>query len=751
MPTLSKPVGRRDFLRLSALAGGGLVIGFYLKSSGDATAAELAAPTAGTEFKPNAFIRIAPNGAVTIVSKQPEIGQGIKTSLPMVIAEELEVNWKDVTIEQADLNQIYGGQSAGGSRSTPSNYDNFRKLGATARAMLIDAAAQTWGVPASECTAENGTIKHSSGKVLKYGDLVAKASTLPVPASAPLKDPKDFKLMGKRITGVDNPKIVTGKPLFGIDTKLPGMLYAVYEKCPVWGGKVVSSNVDQVKSLPGVKDAFVIDGTTNTAGLVPGVAIVADSTWAAISARKQLRVTWDEGKYANDSWETFSSKAKELSTQPGTQTIRKNGDVEAAFASAAKVITAEYSYPFISHLSIEPQNCTAHWHDGKMEIWAPTQNPGVANGMITQLLEVPAENIIVHMMRAGGGFGRRLSGDYMIEAAAIAKRVSAPVKLTWTREDDLRHDQYRAGGFHYLKGAVDANGKIAAWKGHFVTFGSMRAGRGGGAPSLQGGQGATLDAAQFPAGFLDNYLSEQTVMECNIPMGPWRAPGNNVFSFVMQGFIDELAHAAGRDPLEFRLELLNDKKPEAANAGGRGGFGGGGFSAERMLGVVKLVAEKSGWNPKKFAKGKGQGIAFHFSHSGYIAMVAEVTVSQAGELKVDRVVAACDVGAQIVNLSGAESQVQGSVIDGLGTMMFQELNIERGRVVQSNLTEYPMIRIPDAPTKVEVHFLPTNYPTTGLGEPAMPPVAPTIGNAIFAACGKRVRQFPISRTDLRWS
>jgi isoquinoline 1-oxidoreductase subunit beta len=746
---ISRPVNRRDFLRFSAVAGGGLVIGFYLKTGSEGVAAEIAAPSAGAEFKPNAFIRIAPSGAVTIVSKQPEIGQGIKTSLPMVIAEELDVDWKDVTIEQGDLNTpLYGQQGAGGSRSTPTNYDNFRKLGATARAMLVEAAAQTWGVPASECTTASGTVKHSSGKVLKYGELVAKASTLAVPAAAPLKDPKDFKLMGTRVSGVDNPKIVTGKPLFGIDTKLPGMLYAVYEKCPVFGGKVVSANLDQIKSLPGVKDAFVIEGTTNLTGLMPGVAIVAESTWTAISARKQLKVTWDEGKYANDSWQGFATKAKELSTQPGTQTVLKDGDVDAAFAGAAKTITAEYSYPFISHLSIEPQNCTAHFHDGTMEIWAPTQQPGGGNGMITQILGVPADKITLHIMRSGGGFGRRLSSDFIIEAAAIAHKVPAPVKLTWTREDDMRHDHYRAAGFHYLKGAVDTAGKLVAWKNHYVTTGRMGTGRGGGAPALQASQG--LDAGQFPGGFLDNYLAEQSLMEANIPTGPWRAPGNNVFNFVMQGFVDELAHAANRDPLEFRLELLSQKKAAPAAGGGRGP-GGGGMNAERMMGVVKLAAEKAGWNPKKFPKGQGQGIAFCFSHSGYVAMVAEVTVSKAGELKVNRVVAACDIGAQIVNLSGAENQVEGSIVDGLGTMMYQELNIERGRIVQGNLTEYPMIRTTEAPAKIEVHFLRTNNPTTGLGEPAIPPVAPAIGNAIFAATGKRVRQFPIAHTDLRWS
>ncbi len=741
LPTLSGPIDRRNFLRFSALGGGALVLGFYLKSGASGAAAEVVNASAGaTEFSPNAFIRIAANGTVTLMSKQPEIGQGIKTSLPMIIAEELDVNWKDVVVQQADLNQqLYGNQSAGGSTSTPNNYDNFHKLGATAHAMLVEAAAQTWGVPAGECSTEGGAVLHrGSSKSLKYGELVAKAATLPVPASAPLKNPKDYKLLGTRVGGVDNPKIVTGQPLFGIDTKLPGMLYAVYEKCPVFGGKVVSANLDQVKALPGVKDAFVLEGTTNTAGLSPGVAIVADSTWAAFSARKQLKVTWDEGKFANDSWDAFSAKAKELSAQPGHTQVHKDGDVDTALAGAAQTITAEYSYPFISHLSIEPQNCTAHFKDGKMEIWAPSQSPAGGNGMITQLLGIPAANITVHMMRAGGGFGRRLTSDFIIEAAAIAQKVPAPVKLTWSREDDLHHDQFRAGGFHFLKGGIDANGKIVGWKNHFVTFGSMRPGRDGAAPSVQTGSGGALQKDQFPAMFLDNYFAEQSVMECNIPMGPWRAPGNNVFSFVMQSFIDELAHAAGRDPLEVRLELLSQKKS-------------GNYDAARMLGVTKLVAEKAGWNPKRFAKGQGQGIAFHFSHQGFIAMVAEVTVSKEGQLKVDRVVAACDVGAQIVNLSGAENQVEGSIVDGLGTMMFQELNIERGRIVQNNMTEYPMIRITDAPTKIEVHFLRTNNKTTGLGEPALPPVAPAIGNAIFAATGKRVRQFPISRTDLRWS
>jgi len=744
IPTIDS-LDRRGFLTLSALASGGLLLGFYLRSAGRALGAEVTNASAGvadSAFAPNAFIRITPAGIVTIISKQPEIGQGIKTSLPMVIAEELEVDWKDVHIEQAELNSIYGSQGAGGSTSTPNNYDNFHRVGAVARTMLVEAAAQTWSVPASECFAQAAAVHHRpSGKSLGYGELAAKAATLPVPEakSVQLKDPKDYKLLGTRVSGVDNPKVVTGQPLFGIVVHVPGLLYAVYEKCPVFGGKVVSANVDQIKTLPGVRDAFVIEGTPNLTGLVPGVAIVADSTWSAFSARKQLKVTWDEGKSAGDSWENFSKQAADISKKPGAQTLRKDGDVAAALAGAAKVVEAAYSYPFISHASMEPQNCTAHVRGNKIELWAPSQNPGSGAQLIAKTLGFAPENISVHMMRSGGGFGRRLSSDFMVEAAAIAQKVDAPVKLTWAREDDLRHDHYRAGGFHFLKGGIDASGKITAWQNHFVTF----------ANDGRPGSGGSLAPEEFPARFLPNYLGEQTMIDCGIPMGPWRAPGSNVFAWVFQSFIDELAAAAGRDPYEVHLELLGTKDlvGETPALGTRGA---GPYDAGRMRGVMKLVAAKADWG-RKLPKGQGQGIAFHFSHRGYFAEVAEVTVSKDGQLKVDRVVAACDIGAQIVNLSGAENQVEGSIVDGLGTLMFQELNIERGRVVQGNFHEYPMIRIGNAPSKIEVHFLKSDNPTTGLGEPALPPVAPAVCNAIFAATGKRVRTLPLSRTDLRWS
>jgi isoquinoline 1-oxidoreductase beta subunit len=742
---------RRSFLRNSAIAGGGLVLGSFwtLGLHAEQKITKDLAGSATSAFQPSAFIKIAEDGSVTLISKQPEIGQGIKTSLPMVIAEELEVNWKDVRIVQGDLNPLYGDQWAGGSMSTPINYEEFLKLGAIARTMLVEAAALTWKVPASECVAANSMVTHKASKrSLSYGALATKAATLQVPdiAAVKLKDPANYRLLGSRIGGVDNLALVTGKPLFGIDVKLPNMLYAIYEKSPVFGSKVKSANVDAIKALPGIRDAFIIEGTNDLKGLMPGVAIVGESTWATFSARKQLKVVWEDNAASNESWDDFTSKANAHSKQTGSDTLRKDGDVNAALAKASKVVEANYVYPFISHASIEPQNCTA-WYkpaDGTMEMWVPTQNPGAGQNIVTSVLKIPKEKITLHMTRSGGGFGRRLSADYVVEAAAIAMLVKAPVKLTWSREDDMRHDHFRAGGFHFMRGGVDAQGKLVAWHNHFVTFANkvMRDGK----SRLQNGSGGSLSGDEFPGRWIENCLLEQTSLECNIPMGPWRAPGSNVFAWVFHSFIDELAHAAGRDPLAFRLDILGDKDLMPAT-----GERGQPYHVGRMRAVLKEVAEKSGWGKRKFPKGQGQGIAFHFSHRGYIAEVAEVTVSKDGKLKVDRVVVVTDIGSQIVNLSGAENQVEGSVIDGLSTLMYPELDIQGGRIVQSNFNEYPLLRMVDSPTKIDVHFLKSKFPVTGLGEPAFPPLAPAVCNAIFAATGKRVRQLPLSRNDLRWS
>jgi isoquinoline 1-oxidoreductase beta subunit len=749
---------RRRFLKQSA--GAALVLGVQasglVAAASDPAADSTSASGAGNaEFAPNAFIRIGQDGRVTLVSKQPEIGQGIKTSLPMVIAEELEIDWKDVRIVQGDLNPVYGSQGAGGSTSTPTNYEPFHKLGATARAMLVEAAAQTWKVPASECRAEHGQVLHdASGRKLGYGALVKVAATLPVPdaKAVQLKDPSTYRLLGTRIGGVDNGLVVAGKPLFGIDTQLPGMLYATYVKCPTLGGRPVSANLAAIKAMPGVKDAFVIEGTDNLNGLRPGVAIVANSTWNAFRARKQLQVQWDEGDGAQHSWAGFMAQAQAAAKQPGTATLRKDGDVDAALAGAARTVEAAYTYPFISHASMEPQNCTAWFKpaDGSVELWAPTQNPGAGQALVASTFNIPKEKILLHITRSGGGFGRRLSSDFIVESVAIAQKVKAPVKLTWMREDDLQQDHFRAGGFHFLRGGVDAQGKLVAWHNHFVTFANRveRKAQDGSSEGsvLQPGSGAALSGDEFPGRWLQNCLLEQTPIECRIPMGPWRAPGSNVFAWVFHSFIDELAHAGGRDPVEFRLEMLGDKDMVPGT-----GERGVPYNVARMRGVLKAVAEKSGWGRNKFARGQGAGVAFHFSHRGYVAEVAEVTVTKDGKLSVDRVVVVSDIGAQIVNLSGAENQVQGAVIDGLSTLMYPTLDVEHGRIVQTNFHEYPLLRMPDTPPNIEAHFLKTDYPVTGLGEPVFPPLAPAVCNAIFAATGKRVRELPLSKADLSWS
>jgi isoquinoline 1-oxidoreductase beta subunit len=760
MNTPASPA-RRKFLRASTAGGAALVLGVHaaLADAAVTAAATPAEPVANPnsvpgEFAPNVFVRIDTDGHVTLVSKQPEIGQGIKTSLPMVIAEELDVPWTDVRVVQGDLNPAYGSQGAGGSTSTPNNYDNFRRLGATARTLLVQAAAKTWNVPAAQCATNAGAVVHAaSGRKLGYGELVQAAARLPLPApkDVKLKNPAAFTLLGTRVGGVDNAQIVSGKPLFGIDVQLPGMLYAVYVKCPTLGGRPVSANLDAVKALPGVKDAFLVEGTENLTGLQPGVAIVASSTWNAFRARKRLVVQWDEGEGVNHSWSGFTAQAQAAGAAAGAATLRRDGDLDAALAGAARTVEAAYSYPFISHASMEPQNCTAWFKpaEGTLEVWAPTQNPGAGQSLVASTFNIPKEKITLHILRSGGGFGRRLSSDFIVEAAAIAQKVKAPVKLTWQREDDLQHDHFRAGGFHFLRGGVDDAGKVVAWHDHFVTFANRvqrQENDAATASVLQPGSGGNLSGDEFPARWVPNCLIEQTPLECRIPMGPWRAPGSNVFAWVFQSFIDELAHAANRDPVAFRLALLGEHDTVAGT-----GERSTPYDVARMRGVLKAVADHAGWGKRKFARGQGAGVAFHFSHRGYVAQVAEVTVSKEGRLTVDRVVVAADIGAQIVNLSGAENQVQGSVIDGLSTLLYPELDIEKGRIVQSNFHEYGLARMPDTPGKIEIHFLKTDHPVTGLGEPAFPPVAPAICNAIFAATGKRVRELPLSKADLSWT
>jgi isoquinoline 1-oxidoreductase beta subunit len=746
MPTTT--VSRRDFLKASALAGGGVMLAGWLDAlaPADAAAASLGA-SAADGFAPNAFIRIAADGVVTIVGKNPEVGQGVKTMLPMLIAEELDVDWKNVRVEQAPLDTTkFQAQSAGGSTATPNNWLPMRRVGAAARAMLVSAAAQTWGVPESECETASGVVLHrASNRSLPYQSLGEKIASVAAPdlASVKLKDPKDFKIIGQRTRGVDTKAIVTGKPLYGIDVTVPGMKYAVFEKCPVFGGKVRSANLAEIKAQPGVRDAFVVEGNGDAMSLMGGVAIVADSWWQAKTARGKLKVEWDEGPTASQSSAGFAARAAELSAAAPQRVARKDGDVNAALASAAKTVEGAYFYPFIAHAPLEPQNCTARFENGKLELWVPTQSPAAGRAITAKALGIPETDITVNLTRSGGGFGRRLMTEYMAEAAWIARQAGVPVKLLWTREDDTRHDFYRVAGFHYFKGGVDAAGKVVAWRDHFVTFGENdRPVNGGG-----------MSGAEFPARHVPNFELGVSMMPLGVPTGYLRAPGSNGLAFAMESFLDELAHAAGRDPLQLRLELLANPLPEPAPAtvasNGPPRQGPPGFDPQRMKGVLELVAEKSRWGTK-LPRGEGMGVACYFSHRGYFAEVVRVRVSRAGKVTPLKVWAAGDIGSEVINPSGAENQVQGSVLDGIAQALGQEITIDKGRVVQSSFNDFPLLRMPQS-VPVEVHFRKTDFQVTGLGEPALPPVVPALTNAIFAATGKRVRSLPLSKHDLSWS
>ncbi|WP_417358872.1 molybdopterin cofactor-binding domain-containing protein [Gallaecimonas pentaromativorans] len=717
-PIAEQGLSRRAFLKAGAALGGGLMVSLYLPP--------LAAAGAPQKAALNAYISITPDGMVNIMSVAPEIGQGIKTSLPMIIADELDADWAKVKVQQAPLApEIYGRQSAGGSRSMPTHFDEHRRIGATARQMLKAAAAKRWQVPVAQCHTEPGEVVHqATGRRLGYGQLASDAAAMAVPEKVALKKPGEFRLIGQFTPGVDNDDIVNGRPLFGIDVTLPGMLYAVYQKGPVFGAKVKSANLAELRQMPGVKKAFVIEGDGDFYGLQGGVAIVASSWWQAQKARRALKVEWHQTPGDNQSSSDFDRQAQALWQKPPQQAIARQGDVAKALREASQVVEADYQYPFVAHGQLEPINCTAHWQGGKLTFWAPTQNPAGGRQQVAKVLGMAEGDITVNVTRMGGGFGRRLFNDYMAEAGWIARALDgAPVKLLWSREDDFQHDYYRPGGYHRFRAALNQAGKLTALSDHFVSFASQDQ------PLLA----ASMGDNQFPAGFVDNLRYDSSLIEAQIPTGWLRAPSSNALAWVFQSILDEAAHAAGKDPLAFQMALLS-----------RPAKGNNSFNATRMQSVLKAVAERSGWG-RKPAEGRGLGFGCYFSHAGYFAEVVEASVS-GGQVVVHKVWAVGDVGEFIVNPSGAMQQAQGAIIEGLSQALYQQVPIEGGAQV-SNFHQHRLMSMPQVP-EIDVHFLPSSYPTTGLGEPALPPVLPALCNALFAATGKRIRRLPIDPGQL---
>jgi len=718
---------RRDFLKIS--------LGLALCSSGSISMMSLASAEASGTL--NAYVSINADGSVTIYGPNPEVGQGVNTSLPMIVAEELDAKWDDVRCEAAPVQQQYGMQFAGGSLSIPMRWDEMRKVGATAKEMLCRAAATQWGVPRKELTTADSMVLHSrSGKAAHYKDLVAAASLLSVPdeADVRLKAPEQYRLLGQRISNASAEGIATGEPIFGIDAQVDGMVYASFVKCPSIGGVAKSANLEVIKALPGIIDAFILDGTPGpynfnireSYAIQSGVAIVGKDTWSTFKARETLKVDWDLSTASRDDSDAIEAEALAALAAGKVETeIERAGDVGAAFASAAMTADATYSTDFVSHAQLEPQGVVVSAATSAIEVWTSSQTPVFVTSNLVKLLDVTPGNITLHQLRGGGGFGRRLSNEYTYEAALISRRVGAPVKLQWKREDDMAFDYFRAPTYYRLQGAVSTDGQLTGWK-NLVASAS--------ADGKTANYGAGYRPYDFPGKVIPNVAIEQSFVKSQTPTGAWRAPISNVYAFAEQSFIAELAHTAGQDHRDFLLSAIGDKGwiKEGDMAS---------LNTARARATIEAVTKAAGWG-RTLPEGHGLGLAFFLSHSGHIAEVAEVSV-EGKRITVHDVWVAADVG-QVVNLSGLENQLQGSVIDGLSSMAAQSISIKKGAVVQSNYDSYPLLRMPQSP-RVHVLALNSGYRPTGAGEPALPPLAPAVCNAVFNACGERIRALPISK------
>lgn len=700
---------RRDFLKMTAISGGGLVLGFnwFSAEAGVPVVISNSAMAAGN-IGFNSYLSIATDGIVTIMSPNPELGQNIITSFPMVVAEELEADWKKVKVLQANLDNKFDRQLTGGSGAVPHSWKLLRNAGATAKFMLIEAAAKQWAVPSAECTASNGFVLHPrSGKKLSFGDLAEAASIIPVPTTVKLKDRKDFKLIGKSVRNVENLKIVTGKPLFGMDFYREGMVYAMIQR-PPFGMKLKSFDGTITKAMPGIID--VVSFKNN-------VAVVGKSTWEILKARKLLKLDYEKDA-ALESTEDHDKLFLTLMDSGEATVRRKDGDVDTAFKNAAKVIKGEYQCPFISHSPMEPMNFFADVRSDGVELVGPTQTPARARAEVSQLLKIPEDKITLQLTRLGGGFGRRLKNDFVTEAAELSSIIKKPVKLIWSKEDDMTGGTYRPAVRYRFEAALDATGNLTGYKLRGVGINS----------------GNSTRENNFPSGAIDNLLIDSVEHKSPITTGAWRAPITNFLAFAEQAFIDEVAHAVGKDPVQFRLDLLAKAK--------RSPVGDIRYDINRMETVIKMAAEKSGWGKKKDVS---QGFSVYFSHLSYVAQVADVILRN-GLPVVKKIYAVSDCG-QVVAHNGAVHQVMGGIVDGMGHAMYSKLSFRDGVADQNNYNTYRLIKMKEIP-EIETHFVDNGIDPTGLGEPALPPTGGAVANAIFKATGKRLRNQPFIEEDV---
>jgi isoquinoline 1-oxidoreductase beta subunit len=717
---------RRNFLKVSAATSGGLLLGFgWLTSCESKPAAAIAAgPEMPESWVPvNAFLQIGDNGVVTIYSPNPEIGQNVKTSMPMIIAEELDVDWNNVIVEQAGLDtEKYTRQLAGGSQSIRHGWKSLRTAGATARHLLMAAAATELAVPVEELRTENGIIYHdASDRQLGYGDVAAAAATLEVPEEVPLKDPADFKIIGQGKKNVDARKIVTGEPLFGLDIQREGMLIAGIVHPPAFGMKLKSVNADAVKAMPGIRDVVTIDAEkegvnrqwSDVNAFPQLVAVVGESTWQVMQAKKALEVDWEQTS-APESTAQHRATLEELIENGKAEAARRDGNPEAAFARAAKIVEATYSAPFLPHNTMEPMNFFAHVTPERAELEGPIQTPEFLQKTVASLVNLPLEKVDIMMTRMGGGFGRRLYGNFGVEAALISQAVNAPIKLVYTREDDMTQGTYRPDYLVKYRAALDEEGNMIA----FHVRGA-------------GTDGSPVFANRFPAGTVDNYLAENFSKESNISTGAWRAPRSNFIAGAEQAFLDEVAEAAGKDPIDFRLELFN----RAINdpVGERNDY-----DAERYAGVLELVREKSNWGQEQ--DGVSRGVAAYYCHNSYVAQVLDLSMD-GDQPTIEKVYCAVDCGI-VVNPEGARNQVEGGIVDGIGHAMYGALTFTDGTPDQQNFDTYRLIRHGEAPKEIETFFVDNGIDPTGLGEPSLPPIMGALANALSRAKGERVYDQP---------